>query len=88
MAMRIRTIEELRALVGAAGNDLTDAQLLGLADATRGHALILAGAWRDLRDPDGARRRTRIHLLREHERLAPRRARYARERDAKRWRSA
>lgn len=88
MAMRIRTIEELRALVGAAGHDLTDAQLLRLAEATRGHALIIAGAWRDRLDLDGPRRRARIHLLQERERLAPRRARYARERETKRRRSA
>lgn len=88
MAMPIRTLEDLRALVGQAGKDLTDAALLRLAEATRRHALIIAGTWRDRLDPEGSRRRARIHLLQERERLAPRRARYAREHEAKRRRSA
>jgi hypothetical protein len=76
----VRSIEELRAIVGEAGQDWTDAQLLRAAEATRRHAQIIVGAWRDGLDPVGAQRRVQIHVLQERARLAPRRARYARER--------
>lgn len=77
-AMPIRTLAELRALVGAAGRDWTDAELLRAAEATRQHAGLIVSAWRDGLDPVGAQRRVQIGLLRDRTRLAPRRARYPR----------
>jgi hypothetical protein len=81
MAMPTRTIEELRALVGDAGRDLSDAQLLRMADATKLHALIIVGFHLDQLNPEEARRRELRQRLMATQALAPRRARYARERE-------
>lgn len=72
------TVAELRAIVGDAGADLTDEQLLRLDVATDTFARILVGAQRDRLDPAGAavrRQQERMQLERD---LAPRRREYAR----------
>ncbi len=69
------TLEELRAIVGETGADLTDEQLVRLHQLAE---LIVRG-YRDRLDPAGAarrRERDRLQLAREK---APRRRRYQRE---------
>lgn len=77
--MPTMTLAELRAIVGLAGADLSDEQLLRLDIAADNFARSIVGVHLDRLDPAAAavrRAQERAQLERD---LAPRRRRYARE---------
>lgn len=78
--MALMTVAELRALVGQAGADLSDEQLLRMDAFGEIVADVLVQSFRDRQNPQAAaqrREQARLQLQRE---LAPRRRRYQRER--------
>ena len=81
--MRLRTVAELRAIVGAAGAAWSDAQLLAADAHAAGVEQLLLGALIDRRDPAAAQRRQAVVEVASQGVLDRRRVRYARERAAR-----
>lgn len=81
--MRIRTVEELRAIVGEDGREFSDEQLLDMDLKAARLADVVRGGYLDRVDPAGAAQRRRTGSVLAVERLrVERRRRYERERAA------
>lgn len=82
----MRTLAELRAIVGDSGPDLSDEQLQRLDVATDVFAACIVGQEMDRRDPAAAAARREQERMQLERDLAPRRRKYAREKARARMR--